>query len=333
MPIVRRPTAPRRHDLVRHWAAGGRVQFGRSRACPLRALPAGVLTPAGGPPLAVTEVCHLLVSPQRRGNPALAAEFCAAIAEDELRVIEAMPHDYARMAELVTTYASPRLQVVDACVAALTKRLDLREVAAPDRRDLQIVAHGTCANEVGGPADVTGFRPQRLWIASANSTSASRRTLEFGFWLNDGTLLPQALRFLMGLWSHSEDFDPDADIPDLELVEPQYDDSAFAETAPCRTGRTTKTDWRNAECLIPAGCSPALTTEGPRDSPRGRCPCCQLSSVDSGMAGSVFTTPWALSSRTVIWLLLAGASRNSICPVPLLSYQVLTSSRLSILAE
>jgi uncharacterized protein len=43
------------------------------------------------PSLAVTEVCHLLADPQRRGRPALAAEFCAAIAEDEVRVIEATP--------------------------------------------------------------------------------------------------------------------------------------------------------------------------------------------------------------------------------------------------
>ena len=78
------------------------------------------------PSLAVTEVCHLLADPQRRGNPGLAAEFCAAIAADELRVIEATPHDYGRLAELLTTYASLRLQVVDACVIALAERLGAR---------------------------------------------------------------------------------------------------------------------------------------------------------------------------------------------------------------
>jgi hypothetical protein len=52
------------------------------------------------PSLAVTEVCHLLAGPQRRGRPGLAAEFCTAIAEDELRVTEATPCDYRRMAEL-----------------------------------------------------------------------------------------------------------------------------------------------------------------------------------------------------------------------------------------
>lgn len=35
------------------------------------------------PSLAVTEVCHLLADPQRRGRVGLAAEFCAAIADDE----------------------------------------------------------------------------------------------------------------------------------------------------------------------------------------------------------------------------------------------------------
>lgn len=79
-------------------------------------------------------------SPTRSAADALAAEFCAAIAEDELRVIEATPHDYGRMAELLTTYASLRLQVVDACVIALAERLDVREVAALDRRDFLVVA-------------------------------------------------------------------------------------------------------------------------------------------------------------------------------------------------
>jgi uncharacterized protein len=92
------------------------------------------------PSLAVTEVCHLLADPQHRGRARLVAAFCAAIAEDELRVIEATPHDYGRMAELLTTYASLRMQVVDACVIALAERLDVREVAALDRRDFLVVA-------------------------------------------------------------------------------------------------------------------------------------------------------------------------------------------------
>jgi uncharacterized protein len=82
----------------------------------------------------------LLADPRRRGRTGPAAEFCAAVAADELRVIEATPHDYRRMAELLTSYASLRLQVVDACIVALAERLDLREVATLDRRDLLVVA-------------------------------------------------------------------------------------------------------------------------------------------------------------------------------------------------
>ena len=88
----------------------------------------------------VTEVCHLLADPLRRGGPTLASEFCAAIADDELRVIEATPHDYRRMSELLATYSSARLQAVDACVIALAERLDLGEVATLDRRDFLMVA-------------------------------------------------------------------------------------------------------------------------------------------------------------------------------------------------
>lgn len=40
----------------------------------------------------------------------------------ELRVIEVTPHGYRRMSELLTTYASLRLQAVGACVIALAER-------------------------------------------------------------------------------------------------------------------------------------------------------------------------------------------------------------------
>jgi hypothetical protein len=44
------------------------------------------------------------------------------------------------MAELLTTYRSLHLQVVDACVVALAERLDVREVATLDRRDFQVIS-------------------------------------------------------------------------------------------------------------------------------------------------------------------------------------------------
>jgi hypothetical protein len=70
--------------------------------------PGGELISPGYPSFSVTEVRHLLADPKRRGRSQLAAEFCAAIAAAELRVIEATLHDYRRMAELLTSYASLR---------------------------------------------------------------------------------------------------------------------------------------------------------------------------------------------------------------------------------
>lgn len=44
------------------------------------------------------------------------------------------------MAEVLTTYSSLRLQVVDTCVIALAERFDVREVATLYRRDFLVVA-------------------------------------------------------------------------------------------------------------------------------------------------------------------------------------------------
>jgi hypothetical protein len=80
-----------------------------------------------------------------------------------------------------------------------------------------------------GVADVIGFRPQRLWLGSANGTASSRSNLEFGIWLDDPALLRSATQFLAEVMRHSEELDPDAHDMEPELVEPDYDDVAFAE--------------------------------------------------------------------------------------------------------
>lgn len=81
----------------------------------------------------------------------------------------------------------------------------------------------------GGVADVVGFKARRLWVSSANFTSSSRGSLEFGFWTEEEALVLGARRFLVKLMRSSEGLDPDADSfnPDLALVE--YDDEAMAE--------------------------------------------------------------------------------------------------------
>jgi hypothetical protein len=82
---------------------------------------------------------------------------------------------------------------------------------------------------LGGAADVTGFTPHRLWLGSANGTGSSRRSLEFGLWLEDPGLLKAAQRFLVEVLAQSEDLDPDSDDLRPDLVAPDYDDEAMWE--------------------------------------------------------------------------------------------------------
>jgi hypothetical protein len=82
---------------------------------------------------------------------------------------------------------------------------------------------------LGHVTDVIGFRPQRLWLSSANGTASSRRNLEFGLWLDDADLLRAAKKFMAQVLRYSEDLDPDAYGLDPDLVEPDYDDEEFAE--------------------------------------------------------------------------------------------------------
>jgi hypothetical protein len=80
-----------------------------------------------------------------------------------------------------------------------------------------------------GSGEVLRFKPERLWVGSANGTRSSRSSLEFGCWLDDWKLLEVARRFLAQVLRHSEPFDPDADDMTPELVDPDFDDEAFAE--------------------------------------------------------------------------------------------------------
>jgi hypothetical protein len=82
---------------------------------------------------------------------------------------------------------------------------------------------------LGGVADVTGFTPHRLWLGSANGTESSRRSLEFGLWLDDPGLLKAARRFLLEVLAQSEDLDPDSNDLTPDLVVPDYDDEAMWE--------------------------------------------------------------------------------------------------------
>ncbi|WP_329224180.1 hypothetical protein [Streptomyces canus] len=86
-------------------------------------------------------------------------------------------------------------------------------------------------DELGCVADVIGFRPERLWVGSANASERSRYNLEFGMWLDEPQALQAAQTFLVQLMAHSEALDADSDLFEPELLPVDFDDEAFAEYA------------------------------------------------------------------------------------------------------
>jgi len=89
---------------------------------------------------------------------------------------------------------------------------------------------------LGEVDDVIGFAAGRLWVSSANFTTAFRDSLEVGYWTEDRSLLQGAGRFLIELMRSSEGLDPAADSSDPDLAPYEFDDDAMAEAA-------TGTDW------------------------------------------------------------------------------------------
>jgi hypothetical protein len=82
---------------------------------------------------------------------------------------------------------------------------------------------------LGHVEDVIGFTPRRLWVSSANFTTSSRSSLEFGFWTEDDRLVQGAERFLTTALRYSEGLDPESDAFEPELVPVVFDDEAFRE--------------------------------------------------------------------------------------------------------
>jgi uncharacterized protein len=72
------------------------------------------------------------------GNHAIAG-FLSGLSSTKYRVIPLELEDIIRTAELLTQYADTRVDFVDATVAAVAERLDIRRILTIDKRDFQII--------------------------------------------------------------------------------------------------------------------------------------------------------------------------------------------------
>jgi hypothetical protein len=82
---------------------------------------------------------------------------------------------------------------------------------------------------LGHVADVIWFKPRRLWLSSANFTTRSRHSLEFGLWTEDEALLNGAYDFLVKLIRSSEGIDPESDLFEPDLGPIEFDEQYIAE--------------------------------------------------------------------------------------------------------
>ena len=84
----------------------------------------------------VAEVGYLL---GRAGGARVEAAFLRSIVEHTFSIVDLLDDDYARMAELVETYADFPLGTTDAAVIAVAERLHIAEVATLDHRHFRAV--------------------------------------------------------------------------------------------------------------------------------------------------------------------------------------------------
>lgn len=88
------------------------------------------------PATVTAEVGYLL---EREAGPHAEAAFLRAHASGDLEAVDLTEDDFARMAELVRTYADLPLGTTDASVIAVAERLGVAEIATLDRRHFSVV--------------------------------------------------------------------------------------------------------------------------------------------------------------------------------------------------
>ncbi len=103
--------------------------------------PVGVATNCWCPLRWRTEAAWMIGS---RLGAATEAAFVSSIAVGELTLVDLVPEDWSRCAELIVAYSDLDLGLVDASVIAVAERLALTTVATIDRRHFHVVRPRHC---------------------------------------------------------------------------------------------------------------------------------------------------------------------------------------------
>jgi hypothetical protein len=116
------------------WLAAGDRRSARHRDCSaLLAERAGELA---APVPVIAETGWLLLD---RAGPAAQAGFVAMVTTGRLKPLDLTADDWARVVQLLETYADLALDVVDASIVAVAERLGHTTIATLNRRDFTVV--------------------------------------------------------------------------------------------------------------------------------------------------------------------------------------------------
>ncbi len=79
-----------------------------------------------------------------RHGPGREAAFLRLVIDDAVSVVDLNDQDWQRCVELIETYTSLGLGLVDASVIAIAERLELNEIATMNTRDFTVVKPRHC---------------------------------------------------------------------------------------------------------------------------------------------------------------------------------------------
>jgi len=91
--------------------------------------------------LALAEVAYFLL---RRVGTRAEASLLRAIATGQIQVVDPIPADYGRAADLVEKYADFPLGTVDALIAAMAERMEITTLFTLDRRHFGAIQPAHC---------------------------------------------------------------------------------------------------------------------------------------------------------------------------------------------
>ena len=95
------------------------------------------------PQMVLVEVAYLI---GRDAGILTVVKFLKGLSASRFEVIEAMPEDIARTADILTQYADSKVDFVDAVVMSMAERLKIVTVLTIDQRDFRLFRPSHCSN-------------------------------------------------------------------------------------------------------------------------------------------------------------------------------------------